>query len=76
MAFEHGLYTCTRMVPFRVLALVENLATQLFKLRPELRWVAHSRHPVVQLVGQRIKLHLYLDAHVHPGGAPRSSATR
>jgi hypothetical protein len=41
-----------------------------------LRWVAHSRHPVVQLVGQCIKLYLYFGANVHPGGAPRSSATR
>lgn len=76
MAFEHGLYTRTRMMPFRVLALVKNLATQLFKLRPELRWVAHARHPVVQRVAQRIKLHLYLGTNVHPGAAPRSSATR
>lgn len=76
MAFEHGLDARTRMVPFRVRALVENLASQLFKLCPELRWVAHARHPVVQLVGQRIKLHLYLGTNVHPGGAPRSSATR
>jgi len=76
MVFEHGLYRRTRMVPLRVRALVENLTSQLFKLRPELRWVAHSRHPVVQLVGQRIKLRLYVGTNAHPGGAPRSSATR
>jgi hypothetical protein len=38
--------------------------------------VAHLRHPVDQHPGQCIKLYLYFGAHVHPGGAPRSSATR
>lgn len=76
MLFEHGLDARARVVSLRLRALIQNLPSEHFKLWPELRRVAHLRHPVDQHLGQCIKLYLYFGANVHPGGAPRSSATR
>ncbi len=76
MLFEHGLDARARVVSLRLRALIQNLSSEHFELGPELRRVSNLRHPVVQHPGQCIKLYLYLGAHVHPGGAARSSATR
>lgn|GEM_PF-1668114 len=73
--FEHGLNARARVVSLRLRALIQNLSSEHFELRPELRWMAHLRHPVDQHPGQSIKLYLYFRAHVHPGGASRSRAT-
>lgn len=76
MAFEHGVDVRVRLVPLRMLALVQNLCRQRFKLRPELRRMPHLIQPVDQHVAQRIKLYLYFGAQAHVGAAPRSSVTR
>ena len=76
MLFEHGLDARARVVSLRLRALIKNLSSEHFELGPELRWMAHLRHPVDQHLGQRIELYLYFGAHVHPGGAAKSSATR
>lgn len=76
MGFEHGLDARMHRIPLRMRALIQNLSSQRLKLRPELRRVAHLCQPVDQHFGQPIKLRLYVGALVHPGAAPRSSATR
>ncbi|ROP80198.1 hypothetical protein EDF74_1267 [Stenotrophomonas rhizophila] len=75
MLFEHRLDARARLISLRVFALIQNFSSEHFELRPELRWMAHLRHPVDQHPGQRIELTLYLGTDVHPGGASKSRAT-
>jgi hypothetical protein len=49
------MHARTRVAPLRVRALVQDLRSQPFKLRPELCRMAHLRQPVGEHLGQRIK---------------------